>query len=54
MYFHEAMRQPDRVQFIDAAVKIDDQTANGNWRVIRANTVTKGATILPNAEEKKN
>ena len=35
MYFHEAMRQPDQAQFLKAAVKeIDDQTENGNWRVI--------------------
>ena len=48
MYFHEVMRQPDRAQFLKAAVKeIDDQTENGNWRVIRADTVPEGATVLP-------
>jgi hypothetical protein len=42
------MQQPDRAQFLKAAVKdIDDQTENGNWRVIQADTVPEGVTVLP-------
>jgi hypothetical protein len=48
MYWHEAMRQPDRKQFLQSAKQeIDDQTQNGNWRIIQRDTVPEGATILP-------
>jgi hypothetical protein len=48
MYWHEAMRQSDRKQFIQAAKEeIDGQTRNGNWRIIPKDKVPEGATILP-------
>jgi Reverse transcriptase (RNA-dependent DNA polymerase) len=48
MYWHKAMRQSDRKQFIQAAKEeIDGQTQNGNWRIIPKSSVPEGATILP-------
>jgi hypothetical protein len=36
MYLHEAMRQPDRLQFIEAMKKeVEDHTKHKNWRVVR-------------------
>ena len=48
MYWHEAMQQPDRKQFLEAAVKeVNDQTKNGNWEVVHRTQVPSDATILP-------
>jgi hypothetical protein len=48
MYLHEALRQPDRKNFIDAMAKeVDMQTQNGNWSITRRSQVPEGASILP-------
>ena len=46
MYHHEAMKAPDRKQFIKAMVKeINDQEGH-NWEVVRRSEVPEGATVL--------
>jgi hypothetical protein len=48
MYLHEAMRQPDREQFIRAMKKeVNDHTTNGNWMVVHRSEVPKGQQVLP-------
>ena len=48
MYRHEAMREPDRDEFIKAMHKeIIDQMKNGNFSIVRRSKVPKGKAILP-------
>ena len=48
MYFHQAMKAPDRDQFKKAVVKeINDHIENHNWELIPRERVPKGITILP-------
>ena len=48
MYWHETMSQPDRKQFLEAAVKeVNDQTKNRNWEVVHQTEVPSDASILP-------
>ena len=48
MYLHEALRQPDRKEFIRAMDKeLRDQLEHGNFTVVHKSTVPEGATILP-------
>jgi hypothetical protein len=48
MYLHDAMRQPDRQQFLKAMQQeVEGQTKNGNWSIIRRTEVPQGSTILP-------
>lgn len=48
MYHHEAMKQPDAVEFRVAMDKEwDDQLKNGNFTVIHRSEVPEGATVLP-------
>ena len=48
MYHHEAMRQPDRKQFIDAMDKeVLTQEGAGNWTLTLLNKVPRGSTVLP-------
>lgn len=48
MWYHEAMQQDDRKQFIQAAQKeVEDQTNNGNWIIVHRSKVPEGATVLP-------
>lgn len=48
MYLHEAMRQPDRSQFIEAMKKeVDGQISNGNFALVHIDDVPKNASILP-------
>ena len=48
MYLHEALRQPDRKEFIKAMEKeARDQMENGNYTIIPRSEVPAGATILP-------
>jgi Reverse transcriptase (RNA-dependent DNA polymerase) len=47
MYMHEAMRAPDRQQFIQAMEKeVGDQMANGNYTIVRRKDVPKDHTIF--------
>lgn len=48
MYYHEAMKEPDKQEFIKAMVReVEGQQANGNWTIVKADTVPEGATVLP-------
>ena len=48
MYMHEAMREPDKGQFILAMKKeVDDQMKNGNFSLIKKIDVPKDKIILP-------
>ena len=48
MYLHEAMRQPDKPQFLKAMQKeVDGQIANGNFALVHIEDVPKEASILP-------
>jgi hypothetical protein len=48
MYFHQAMKAPDRKQFMQAVIKeVNDHIENKNWELIPRDKVPKGTTILP-------
>jgi Reverse transcriptase (RNA-dependent DNA polymerase)/GAG-pre-integrase domain len=48
MYLDEALRQPDRKQFVEAMRKeVQSHTENDNWKIIRKSEVPKGHKILP-------
>jgi hypothetical protein len=48
MYMHEAMKEPDRDEFVKAMKKeVADQMENGNFSVVRIDEVPEGSTILP-------
>ena len=48
MYMHEAMREPDRDEFLKAMKKeVDDQMDNGNFTIVKTTDVPKDKTILP-------
>jgi hypothetical protein len=47
LYLHEAMQQPDKHKFLEAMVKeVEDQSDNGNWKIILRNKVPQGVPIL--------
>jgi hypothetical protein len=47
MYFHEAIRQPDREEFIKAMIKeINDHIKRKHWILVRREQVPKGTKIL--------
>ena len=46
MYWHEAMKQKDREEFIKAAQKeVQDHSDNGLWEVVKRKDIPKGALI---------
>jgi hypothetical protein len=48
MYYHEAMKEPDKAQFLEAMVKeVRDYTDTKNWEVIPKSPVPDGHRILP-------
>ena len=48
MYLHEAMKEPDRKEFITAVVKeVIYQMENGNYSIITKIQVPTGENILP-------
>ena len=48
MYLHQAMREPDKANFVDSMLQeVESQMANGNFSILRRSLVPKGATILP-------
>jgi hypothetical protein len=48
MYFHQAMKAPDRKQFTQAVIKeVNDHIEKKNWELIPRDKVPKGTTILP-------
>ena len=47
MYLHEALKQPDRAQFIQAIEKeVNDHVQRKHWRLVRKDDVPKGTKIL--------
>ncbi len=54
MYLHEAMKEPDKKEFIEAMRKeVRDQSENGNFTVMPRSQLPKGATVLPTVWQMK-
>jgi len=48
MYLHEALKEPDRAQFIKAMhSEMKGQVDNGNYSLITRSQVPEGASVLP-------
>jgi Reverse transcriptase (RNA-dependent DNA polymerase)/GAG-pre-integrase domain len=48
MYLHEAMKQPDRKEFVQAMVdEVTTHTERGHWKIIEIGKVPVGTKILP-------
>ena len=48
MYMHEALKEPDRAQFIKEMLKeVSDQMGNGNFLIIYKSEVPKYVKDLP-------
>ena len=48
MYMHEAMRQPDRKEFVKAMQKeVEDQMRNKNFSIVHIDDVPRDKVILP-------
>jgi hypothetical protein len=48
IYLHEAMKEPDKADFIKAVQKeVQDQMDNGNYSILHQSELPKGATVLP-------
>ena len=48
MYMNEALKEPDRAQFIKAMLKeVSDQKGDGNFSIISKSEVPKDAKVLP-------
>jgi hypothetical protein len=48
MYYHEAMREPDRDEFKTAMEKeVQSHTENGVWEIVPASSVPTGTKVLP-------
>ena len=48
MYMHEAMKRPDKKEFITAMQKeVEDQMMNGNFSIVHKSSVPKDKVILP-------
>jgi hypothetical protein len=54
VHVHEAMKEPDRKEFIKAMQKeVSDQSNNKNFSIIHRSKVPEGATILPTVWQMK-
>jgi hypothetical protein len=54
MYMHEALKQPDKQEFVKAMEKErNDQYDNGNFSLIHRSKVPKDKTILPTVWQMK-
>jgi hypothetical protein len=48
MYLHQAMREPDRAQFIAAMEEeVGQHSANGNWTLMLRSQVPEGVPVIP-------
>ena len=48
MYYHMAMREPDRPEFIKAMVKeVQSHTENGVWELVPRSSIPPGTKVLP-------
>jgi hypothetical protein len=54
VHMHEAMKEPDRKEFIKGMQKeVSDQSNNKNFSIIHCSEVPEGAAILPTAWQMK-
>jgi hypothetical protein len=48
MYYHQALKQPDASQFVDAIIKeINGYVDNKHWRLAKRDTVPEDVQIVP-------
>jgi hypothetical protein len=48
LYWHEAMREPDKEQFLQAMDKeIKAHTNNGVWEIVKKDSIPEGKKVLP-------
>ena len=48
MYLHEAMKQPDRKQFVQVMIdEVTTHTTRGHWKILPISQVPEGTKILP-------
>ena len=48
MYYHEAVNQPDAIEFAKAIIKeINGHGDNGDWELVHKNTVPEGVNLIP-------
>jgi hypothetical protein len=48
MYYHEAMKAPDRADFVRAMEKeMQAHTENRNWQVVLRSSIPRGQMVLP-------
>jgi hypothetical protein len=48
MYLHEAMKEPDKADFVKVMQKeVQDQIDNGNYSILHQSELPKGAMVLP-------
>jgi hypothetical protein len=48
MYLHEAMREPDRDEFIKAMeAEVGEHSRNGNWTLVKRSDVPQGVSVIP-------
>ena len=48
MYLHQAMKQPDKRQLLQAMVdKVSAHTKNGHWQIVQQSQVSDGTKVLP-------
>jgi hypothetical protein len=53
MYYHKAMREPDREEFKGAMKKeVEAHTKNEVWELIKKSAVPKGHKIMPSKNQK--
>ncbi len=54
MYLHQAMKEPDRKEFVAAMNKeVKDQSENGNFSIEKRSSVPEGVVILPTVWQMK-
>ena len=54
MYLHQAMKEPDRKQFLKAMEKeMTDQMDHGNFSIIKRSKVPRNKSILPSVWQMK-
>ena len=47
MYYHEAVNQPDAIEFVKAIIKeINGHVDNGDWELVHRNTVPEGVNLV--------
>jgi hypothetical protein len=48
MYLHQALRQPDAREFVQAVIKeVNGHTKNNHWKLIPPTEVPEGTEVIP-------